>query len=482
MDQQGNAKPLLWIGVAGLLLTGIFTVWMGPHSATKLQRKVQAAAETALAASGVPGLHVVADGQAVKLTGVIADEGARRQAADRVLGALGPGGVLQGGVTAIHFAGVAIMGEAKPFAWGAHKEVGKILLDGVAPSAEDRKAITDAARAIFPDAQVADEMKLASGAPAGVDWLQGAKLGLQAMQPLVRGDARLVDDTLTVTGIALTEEDVAGVAAGLSRPVQGLNAISQVTGPPEWMARLADGKLTFSGLAPTSAAQKNIATAASASFKGPISDQTRVGIAGAFAARAVAAMPQFAQFRSGEIAAQGRRFIISGEATESALTYLKEDMKRVIDSYSVDYQVRVLAPALPELEDINLDKGSPNLKAECQAAFGKVMAANKILFATGTATITRQSGEALDKVAEVARRCSEFRLEVQGYTDNRGRQPANIKLSQSRAEAVRAWMQDKGVPADRLSATGFGSDNPIASNARESGRAQNRRIEFKVSG
>jgi OOP family OmpA-OmpF porin len=110
------------------------------------------------------------------------------------------------------------------------------------------------------------------------------------------------------------------------------------------------------------------------------------------------------------------------------------------------------------------------------------MAANKILFATGTAAITRQSGEALDKVAEVARRCSDFKLEVQGYTDDKGKQPANIKLSQARAEAVRAWMQDKGVPADRLSAKGFGSDSPIASNAKESGRAQNRRIEFKVSG
>jgi len=255
-----------------------------------------------------------------------------------------------------------------------------------------------------------------------------------------------------------------------------------VTGPPEWVAHLADGKLSFSGRAPTTSAQKNILTAASASFKGAIDDESHVGIAGAFAARAVAAMPQFAQFKSGEMAAQGRRFIISGEAPESALTYLKEDMKRVVDSYTVDYQVKVLAPALPELKDVNLDKGSPNLKADCQAAFGKVMAANKILFATGTANITRQSGEALDKVAEVARRCSDFKLEVQGYTDNKGRQPANVRLSQSRAEAVRAWMQDKGVPANRLSAKGFGANNPIASNAKESGRAQNRRIEFKVSG
>jgi OOP family OmpA-OmpF porin len=302
------------------------------------------------------------------------------------------------------------------------------------------------------------------------------------MQPLVRGDARLVDSTLTVTGVAPTEQAVAQVETELAKAGQGVNAVSQVTGPPEWVAHLADGKLTFSGRAPTSSAQKNIVTAAAASFRGTVTDQTNVGIAGAFAARAVAAMPQFTQFKSGEMAAQGRRFIISGEAPESALTYLKEDMKRVVDVYAVDYQVKVLAPALPELKDVNLDKGSPNLKADCQAAFGKVMAANKILFATGTATITRQSGEALDKVAEVARRCSDFKLEVQGYTDNKGKQPANLRLSQSRAEAVRAWMQDKGVPADRLSARGFGSDNPIASNAKENGRAQNRRIEFKVSG
>ena len=48
MDRQEKAKLLLWIGVAGLLLTCVFTVWLGPHSAGKLQAKVQDAAQAAL--------------------------------------------------------------------------------------------------------------------------------------------------------------------------------------------------------------------------------------------------------------------------------------------------------------------------------------------------------------------------------------------------------------------------------------------------
>jgi OOP family OmpA-OmpF porin len=69
-------------------------------------------------------------------------------------------------------------------------------------------------------------------------------------------------------------------------------------------------------------------------------------------------------------------------------------------------------------------------------------------------------------------------VEIQGYTDNTGNKATNQKLSQARADAVRTWLIDKGIAADRLTAKGFGSDNPIAPNSTKEGRAQNRRIEF----
>lgn len=70
--------------------------------------------------------------------------------------------------------------------------------------------------------------------------------------------------------------------------------------------------------------------------------------------------------------------------------------------------------------------------------------------------------------------------EIAGYTDNVGDAAANQKLSEERANAVRNYLIAQGVPADQLVAVGYGQEDPIADNETAEGRAQNRRIEFKV--
>ncbi|MEM0899706.1 MAG: OmpA family protein, partial [Pseudomonadota bacterium] len=69
---------------------------------------------------------------------------------------------------------------------------------------------------------------------------------------------------------------------------------------------------------------------------------------------------------------------------------------------------------------------------------------------------------------------------VEGHTDSRGSRSLNQGLSDSRANAVRDYLVNAGVSADRLQAQGFGEANPIASNQTPEGRAQNRRIELTV--
>jgi OOP family OmpA-OmpF porin len=70
---------------------------------------------------------------------------------------------------------------------------------------------------------------------------------------------------------------------------------------------------------------------------------------------------------------------------------------------------------------------------------------------------------------------------IQGYTDNIGSDEYNLGLSQRRAEAVEKYLEAKGVDPDAMSAKGYGSANPIASNDTREGRAQNRRVEFRVA-
>lgn len=99
-----------------------------------------------------------------------------------------------------------------------------------------------------------------------------------------------------------------------------------------------------------------------------------------------------------------------------------------------------------------------------------------ITFATGQATITPQSDRVLADVLAVVQAKPDWKLRIEGHTDNVGDKAANQKLSDARARAVAAWLSAKGVDASRLSAVGLGDTQPVADNSTEGGRAKNRRV------
>ena len=106
---------------------------------------------------------------------------------------------------------------------------------------------------------------------------------------------------------------------------------------------------------------------------------------------------------------------------------------------------------------------------------------DKVQFATGKAEILPPSFGLLDEVAKVFVENEQIELvQVEGHTDATGSAAINRKLSQQRAEAVMKYLADKGVLKKRMVAKGFGPDKPIADNADEAGREQNRRVEFNI--
>lgn len=114
-----------------------------------------------------------------------------------------------------------------------------------------------------------------------------------------------------------------------------------------------------------------------------------------------------------------------------------------------------------------------------QLAESGSVALRNILFDTGRATIQPASFPALGMVAEVLNGDPELKLEIQGHTDNVGTAASNLTLSRARAAAVRDYLvKTSGIAADRLTATGFGDTMPMADNATDDGRAQNRRVEL----
>ena len=70
-------------------------------------------------------------------------------------------------------------------------------------------------------------------------------------------------------------------------------------------------------------------------------------------------------------------------------------------------------------------------------------------------------------------------LQIEGHTDNVGNPTYNLTLSQRRANAVRQYFEEQGIEVERLKATGFGQEKPIADNKTATGKAKNRRVELK---
>ncbi len=102
-----------------------------------------------------------------------------------------------------------------------------------------------------------------------------------------------------------------------------------------------------------------------------------------------------------------------------------------------------------------------------------------VLFDTDKWNIKPRFRSVLDDVVNVLRHNPGIKLEIQGYTDNRGSISHNMKLSLERAEAVRQYLISRGISPERLSAKGFGCSRPVASNDTPDGRAKNRRVELK---
>jgi len=106
--------------------------------------------------------------------------------------------------------------------------------------------------------------------------------------------------------------------------------------------------------------------------------------------------------------------------------------------------------------------------------------AKTILFDTGKASIKFESAEILSQIINVLKKFPKSRFRIEGHTDSTGKKAKNITLSQNRADAVKIYLIQGGIAADRLESVGYGPDKPIASNKNKKGRELNRRVEINL--
>ncbi len=127
--------------------------------------------------------------------------------------------------------------------------------------------------------------------------------------------------------------------------------------------------------------------------------------------------------------------------------------------------------------------GEVSSQSICQNLLNDLREGKKIFFEQGEAVIRGDENfDLLRDMAEAANQCPRFRVAINGYTSSEGDDSYNQRLSEQRAGAVLAYLNgEAGIDRSRLSATGYGESDPIASNDTAEGRERNRRIEFILS-
>ena len=109
-----------------------------------------------------------------------------------------------------------------------------------------------------------------------------------------------------------------------------------------------------------------------------------------------------------------------------------------------------------------------------------------VLFDFDKFDIRKEAEPFLQKAIEIVQRYPNGRITTTGHTDSKGSRPYNLRLSEQRAESVRAWLVKNGVTAERITTRGYGESQPVAPNANPdgsdnpAGRQKNRRVEIIV--
>jgi outer membrane protein OmpA-like peptidoglycan-associated protein/tetratricopeptide (TPR) repeat protein len=131
-------------------------------------------------------------------------------------------------------------------------------------------------------------------------------------------------------------------------------------------------------------------------------------------------------------------------------------------------------PATAAFQEVTKDVELKNV------AVGSKIILKNIFFDFDKATLRPESTNELERLTQLLKDVPTLKIEISGHTDSKGADDYNKKLSDNRAKAVVAYLIGKGIAADRLTAVGYGEEQPIATNDTDEGRQMNRRTEFKI--
>lgn len=111
---------------------------------------------------------------------------------------------------------------------------------------------------------------------------------------------------------------------------------------------------------------------------------------------------------------------------------------------------------------------------------GETIRLDHLIFARGKSAIAKESFSELDEIAQMMMESEKMVIQLEGHTDSQGNPGSNLKLSQSRVEAVKRYLVKKGVSKKRVKTKAFGGTQPLRNEMTPEDRALNRRVEMRI--
>ena len=190
-------------------------------------------------------------------------------------------------------------------------------------------------------------------------------------------------------------------------------------------------------------------------------------------ARLQAEMQQNQEKFQAEAAAQEAALKAAGEREADLQKKLAEEQKALAEE-------RAKAEARQQDAMNKLNELQSQMIQVSKDARGIILSMSDILFAVNKADLKADLKTSLAKVAGILSVYQQFNVSIEGNTDNTGSAEHNMKLSQQRADNVKAFLVEQGIAEDRLTAKGLGMTMPVADNSTKEGRQKNRRVDLVI--
>ena len=452
-----------WPGTIPLAILWAVAAW---SNTTPLETDLAARSTAALNDAVLDKKQIVVEGRDVTFAADAFSEDGRRGAVASV--AAVPGVRLVNDDT-------RLVPEAKPFVWSAERDVVRVTLGGSAPLPASKSKLLEAAHAALGTVEVADQMNLARGAPPRFD--NAALLLIDQIGKLKEGKISISDNKVSLSGMARELGGREAIAAGLKNLPEGFSvAANEIKAPPYIFQAYKDPvavTLTLTGYVPDNNVHAAlVGTASRKFFNEKVVDNLKasVGAAAGFASAVAPALGALSRLSTGTLVVTDREVKLSGDAFyDAAAIQIRNGLGK---DFPQGWQFKA---------DISVKPAAAPVDATvCQQLFSDLLGKGTIRFESGRSVIDADSAGLLDRLVETALRCPSANIEIGGHTDGDGEDAYNQALSEKRAQSVVDYLVRAGLPADRFTAVGYGSTQPIASNETDEGKAQNRRIEFVV--